>query len=145
MSKVVVALPKGGLKRTAVGGVIAFVLYVLCQGVCALLIHKGVMPEGFLYPAVCVSAAVSSLAGCLYTMGRGKSASVLTVLAVAAVFLMLTLAVAVFNADGIAVEQGVVGIGLSMCAGALIAALIGGGSTAGRGGQKRRRAGKGRK
>lgn len=63
----------------------------------------------------------------------------LTVPVVVAVFLTLTLAAAFFTADAVRIENGLTGLGLSMAAGGLLAALVGYNLPQGRTGKSRRR------
>ena len=140
MSKVVMSLPKGMVKHSLLGGLVALVSYVLLQFLVALLIHQGVLGPEKLYPAVCVTAAVAAFLGCGYCVLR-RGGSMLSVSAVVVVFLAVTVAAAFLTADAIAVSRGLTGVGLSMAAGGLAAALAGsarpgGGSTRRR---KRRR------
>lgn len=126
MSKIVMSLPQGMVKNSVVGGVLALISYVALQFICALLVDRGILGMERLYPMVCVAAALASFLGCGYSVLRGKGGSMLTVPAVVVVFLTLTLAAAFFTADAIAVENGLTGLGLSMAAGGLLAALVGG-------------------
>lgn len=127
MSKVVMSLPKGMVKRSLIGGLVALGAYVLLQLLVALLIHKGVLAVERLYPAVCVAAAVASFLGCVCSMRAGKGGgSMLPVAVVVVVFLTLTVAVALMTADAVAIQNGLTGVGLSMAAGGLLAALVGG-------------------
>lgn len=137
MSKIVMSLPKGMVKNTVLGGVLALGSYVALQFVCALLVDRGVLGMERLYPMVCVSAALASFLGCGYSVLRGKS--MLSVPAVVVVFLTLTLAAAFLTADAIAVENGLTGLGLSMAAGGLLAALVGGGVPRGNGRSRTRK------
>jgi len=132
MSKVVMSLPKGMMKNSLTGGVIALAVYVLEQLLWALLIDREVLPPDAVYPMVCVAAAVASLLGCLWSVVRGGSAAVLPVSAVVAVFLTLTVTVALVSAKSIAVDNGLTGVGLSMAAGGLMAALVGPALTGGK-------------
>lgn len=125
MSKVVMSLPKGMVKNSIVGGLLALASYAALQFICALLIDKGILGLERLYPAVCVTAAIASFLGCGYSVIRGKGASMLTVPVVVVVFMTLTLTAAFLTADAIAIENGVTGLGLSMAAGGLLAALAG--------------------
>ena len=115
MSKVVMSLPKGMMKNSLTGGCVALVSYVILQLLCALLIHKELL----------VAAAVASFLGCVYSVLTRQEGAILTVSTVTAVFLILTLAVALLTNKSIAVENGLVGVGLSMAAGGLLAALVG--------------------
>ncbi|MDE7245384.1 MAG: hypothetical protein K2O18_15620 [Oscillospiraceae bacterium] len=124
MSKVVMSLPKGMIKNSIVGGLLALVSYTALQLLCALFIDKGILPLEHLYPAVCVTAAAASFLGCGYSVLRGKGTS-LSVPVVVAVFMTLTLTAAFLTADAISIENGVTGLGLSMAAGGLLAALVG--------------------
>ena len=92
---------------------------------CALLVDNGLLELDQIYPLVCVTAAVASFLGCGYSVLRGKGASMLPVPAVVVVFLTLTLAAALFTADAVSIENGLTGLGLSMAAGGLLAALVG--------------------
>ena len=125
MSKVVMSLPKGMLKDSVTGGVLALVSYTALQLVCALLIDKGVLGMERLYPMVCVAAFLASFLGCGYSVLKGKGTSMLTVPVVVAVFMTLTLAAALLTAETISIDNGVTGLGLSMAAGGLLAALVG--------------------
>lgn len=125
MSKVVMSLPKGMVKNSVTGGCVALAAYVALQLLCALLIHKELLGEDVLYPMVCVAAAVASFLGCGYSVLTRQEGAILTVSAVTAVFLLLTLAVALLANRSVAVENGLVGVGLSMAAGGLLAALVG--------------------
>ena len=123
MSKVVMSLPKGMLKDSVIGGVLALVSYTALQLVCALLIDKGVLGMERLYPMVCVAAFLASFLGCGYSVLKGKGASMLSVPVVVVVF--LSLAAALLTAETISIDNGVTGLGLSMAAGGLLAALVG--------------------
>lgn len=125
MSKVVMSLPEGMVKHCLVGGGISLLSYVLLQMPCALLVDRGALGLDKIYPLVCVAAAVASFLGCGYSVLRGKGASMLSVPAVIAVFLSLTLAAALVTADAVRIENGLTGLGLSMAAGGLLAALVG--------------------
>lgn len=125
MSKVVMSLPKGMMKNSLTGGCVALMSYVILQLLCALLIHKELLGADVLYPMVCVAAAVASFLGCVYSVLTRQEGAILTVSTVTAVFLILTLAVALLTNKSIAVENGLVGVGLSMAAGGLLAALVG--------------------
>lgn len=125
MSKVVMSLPQGMVKNSVVGGLLALLSYAALQLVCALLIDKGILPLEHLYPAVCITAAAASFIGCGYSVLMGKGASMLSVPVVVVVFMTLTLAAALLTADTISIENGVTGLGLSMAAGGLLAALAG--------------------
>ena len=125
MSKVVMSLPKGMVKNSVVGGLLALAAYVAMQFFYALLIHRGAVGMERLYPMTCAAALLASFLGCGYSVVRGKGTSMLTVPVVVAVFLTLTLAAAFFTADAICVDNGLTGIGLSMAAGGLLAALVG--------------------
>jgi len=114
------------VRDSVTGGLLALVSYVVLQLVCALLVDKGMLGLEQLYPLVCVTAAIASFLGCGYSVLKGKGTSMLTVPAVVVVFMTLTLAAALLTADTIAIENGVTGLGLSMAAGGLLAALVGG-------------------
>ena len=58
-------------------------------------------------------------------MLKGKGTSMLSVPVVVVVFLSLTLAAALLTAEAVNVENGLTGLGLSMAAGGLLAALVG--------------------
>ena len=139
MSKVVMSLPKGMIKNSVVGGLLALASYTALQLVCAFFIDKGILPLEHLYPAVCITAAAAAFLGCGYSVLRGKGTSMLTVPVVVAVFMTLTLAAAFLTADAISIENGVTGLGLSMAAGGLLAALIGSNLPKNRARSRRRR------
>ena len=92
---------------------------------CALLVDRGVLGLDQIYPLVCVTAALASFLGCGYSVLRGKGASMLPVPVVVVVFLSLTLAAALLTTEAVSVENGLTGLGLSMAAGGLLAALVG--------------------
>lgn len=125
MSKVVMSLPEGMVKNCLVGGAISLLSYILLQMVCALLVDRGVLGLDQIYPLVCVTAALASFLGCGYSVLRGKGGSMLPVPVVVAVFLTLTLAAALLTTDAVRIENGLTGLGLSMAAGGLAAALVG--------------------
>lgn len=142
MSKVVMSLPKGMVKRSAVGGVIALAVYVALQFLAALLIHKEILGMEHLYPVVCAAAAVSSFLGCGYSVWKGRSAGMLTVSAVVAVFLTLTVCVALLSAQSVRMEGGLTGVGLAMAGGGLASTLVFGRAASGkknRGGRAKKR------
>ena len=125
MSKVVMSLPEGMVKNSLIGGLIALGSYVVLQFLCAFLVDRGVLGLDQLYPLVCVTAALASFLGCGYSVLRGKGTSMLSVPVVVVVFLTLTLTAALFTADTVSIENGLTGLGLSMAAGGLLAALVG--------------------
>ena len=125
MSKIVMSLPEGMVKNSLIGGLLALLSYVALQFLCALLVDNGLLELDQIYPLVCVTAAVASFLGCGYSVLRGKGASMLPVPAVVVVFLTLTLAAALLTADAVSIENGLTGLGLSMAAGGLLAALVG--------------------
>lgn len=125
MSKVVMSLPEGMVKNSLIGGLLALLSYAAMQLICALLVDRGVLELGQIYPLVCVTAALASFLGCGYSVLKGKGTSMLSVPVVVVVFLTLTLAAALLTADVVSVENGLTGLGLSMAAGGLLAALAG--------------------
>ena len=125
MSKVVMSLPEGMVKNSLIGGLLALLSYVALQFLCALLVDRGILALDQIYPLVCVTAAAASFLGCGYSVLRGKGTSMLSVPVVVVVFLTLTLAAALFTADAVSIENGLTGLGLSMAAGGLLAALVG--------------------
>ena len=125
MSKVVMSLPEGMVKNCLVGGGISLLSYVLLQMLCALLVDRGLLGLEQIYPLVCVTAALSSFLGCGYSVLKGKGTSMLSGPVVVVVFLSLTLAAALLTAEAVNVENGLTGLGLSMAAGGLLAALVG--------------------
>lgn len=140
MSKPAISLPKGIVKDSLIGGAIALGAYILLQFFCAMLIDKELLGLENLYPMVCVAAAVSAFLGCGYSVLRRKEAAMLSVSAVVAVFLAVTLAAAFVTAETVSVENGLTGVGLSMAAGGLAAALAGSAwQSRGRGKRQRRR------
>lgn len=143
MSKVVMSLPKGMVKNSVIGGVLALTAYVALQFLCALLIDKGIVGMDKLYPMVCIAAFLASFLGCGYSVLKGKGANMLSVPVVVAVFLTLTLAAALLTAEAISIENGLTGVGLSMAGGGLLAALVG--SNLPKGGRGRPRTRRGRR
>ena len=140
MSKPAISLPKGIVKDSLIGGAIALGAYILLQFFCAMLIDKELLGLEKLYPMVCIAAAVSAFLGCGYSVLRRREAAMLSVSAVVAVFLAVTLAAAFVTAETVSVENGLTGVGLSMAAGGLAAALSGSAwQSRGRGKRQRRR------
>ncbi len=137
MSKIVVSLPQGLVKNSVIGGLLALASYAAMQLLWALFIDRGLLGFQQLYPLVCLSAGIASLLGCGYSVMRGRH--MLSVPAVVVVFLTLTVAVSLLTANAVAVENGLVGVGLAMAAGGLLAALIGGRLPHSRGGRKKSR------
>ena len=139
ISKPAISLPKGIVRDSLIGGAIALGAYILLQFFCALLIDRELLGLEKLYPMVCVAAAVSAFLGCGYSVLRRKEAAILSVSAVVAVFLAVTLAAAFIPAETVAVENGLTGVGLSMAAGGLTAAMAGSARPKGKRQRKRRR------
>ena len=139
ISKPAISLPKGIVRDSLIGGAIALGAYILLQFFCALLIDRELLGLEKLYPMVCVAAAVSAFLGCGYSVLRRKEAAILSVSAVVAVFLAVTLAAAFITAEIVAVENGLTGVGLSMAAGGLTAAMAGSARPKGKRQRKRRR------
>ena len=139
ISKPAISLPKGIVRDSLIGGAIALGAYILLQFFCALLIDRELLGLEKLYPMVCVAAAVSAFLGCGYSVLRRKEAASLSVSAVVAVFLAVTLAAAFITAETVAVENGLTGVGLSMAAGGLTAAMAGSARPKGKRQRKRRR------
>ena len=125
MSKVVMSLPKGMVKDVTVGTVVSLGTYVGLQFLWALLIDRGMLGMERLYPLVCIAAALASFLGCGCTLLRGREGAMLSVPVVVVVFLSLTLAAALVTTDAVQIENGLTGLGLSMAAGGLLAALVG--------------------
>ena len=125
MSKVVMSLPEGMVKNCLIGGGISLLSYVLLQMVCALLVDRGLLGLTQIYPLACVTAALASFLGCGYSVWKGKGTSMLSVPVDVVVFLSLTLAAALLTTDAVSIENGLTGLGLSMAAGGLLAALVG--------------------
>ena len=141
MSKFIASLPKGLVKNGVIGAVIALLVYVLLQFVSALLLHSELVGEGMLYPMVCVSAAVSSFAGCGCSALRGKNGSVLSAYAVVLIFLTLTVAVALLTGGAEPIGAGLTGVGIAMAIGGLLGAVVVG-AAANRQGRKRNNGGR---
>ena len=139
ISKPAISLPKGIVRDSLIGGAIALGAYILLQFFCALLIDRELLGLEKLYPMVCVAAAVSAFLGCGYSVLRRREAAMLSVSAVVAVFLAVTLAAAFITAETVAVENGLTGVGLSMAAGGLTAAMAGSARPKGKRQRKRRR------
>ena len=124
MSKVVMSLPKGMVKNSVIGGVLALASYVALQFICAMLIDKEIVGMDKLYPMVCIAAFLASFLGCGYSVLKGKGTSMLSVPVVVVVFMTLTLAAALLTAEAVYIENGLTGVGLSMAGGGLLAALV---------------------
>jgi hypothetical protein len=136
-SKVVASLPKGLFKSSVLGALAALAAYVGLQALWALLIHRELVGMSSMYTLACVSAAVSAFLGCLVSLLRGREGAALSVSAVVLVFLTLTLAAALLTGQAVRLEGGLTGVGLSMAAGGLAAALVGAGLP--RGGKRRKK------
>lgn len=126
MSKVVMSLPKGMARDVAVGAVVSLGTYVGLQFLWALLIDRGLLGLERLYPLVCIAAGAASFLGCVSALLGAREGTLLPVPVVVAVFMTLTLTAALLTAETISIENGVTGLGLSMAAGGLLAALVGG-------------------
>ena len=139
ISKPAISLPKGIVRDSLIGGAIALGAYILLQFFCAMLIDKELLGLEKLYPMVCIAAAVSAFLGCGYSVLRRKEAAILSVSAVVAVFLAVTLAAAFITAETVAVENGLTGVGVSMAGGGGTAAMAGSARPKGKRQRKRRR------
>lgn len=126
MSKVVTSLPKGMMKNSIIGAILALGSYISLQFLTALLVHNEMIGEEMIYSLVCVSAGLSSFVGCGYSVLRGGSGGVLSASAVVMVFLTLTVAVALLTGGADVVDGGLTGVGIAMAAGGLLAALVAG-------------------
>ena len=124
MSKVVAALSWARVKDGVIGGVLALFVYVALQLLNAFLIHREVLGAESIYVAICVSAGVSSFAGCGYSVLRRGRENVLGATVVVIVFVLLTAAVGVLS-GGEGAGTGMVGVGGAMAAGGLMAAVTG--------------------
>lgn len=110
------------LKNSAIGAAIALIGYVGLQLLCALLIHCEIVGEGMLYLMVCVSAAVSSFLGCMYSVMREGEGHILSASVVACVFLSLTVVIGLLSGGSGTISSGWAGIGGAMAVGGLLAA-----------------------
>lgn len=124
MSKVVAAVPKGLVKNSAIGALLALACYVALQFVSALLIHSELVGEGTLYSMVCVSAGLAAFLGCGYSVMKGGAGSVLSASAVVLVFMALTVATALVLGEQGAIGGGLTGVGGAMAVGGLAAAVV---------------------
>lgn len=124
MSKVVASLPRGLMKNSVVGAVVALVCYVTLQFIVALLIHGEMAGEEAMYPMVCGAAGLSSFLGCGYCVVKGGDGRVLSVSAVVLVFLALTAAVGLLTSEVGMIDGGLTGVGAAMAVGGLVAALV---------------------
>lgn len=124
MSKVVASLPEGMVKGGFVGAVVSLVCYVLLQFLSALLISKEMVGEEMLYPIVCLSAGMSSFAGCWCGTNRSKGGRGLGAATVVVVFLALTIVIGFLSGEVGVIGDGLVGIGVSMSLGGLMVACI---------------------
>lgn len=124
MSGITSIVPKGLIKNSVVGACVAVCFYVVLQLISALLVHCEIADENAVYPMVCCTAALSSLAGCSYSALRGGKGSALSVSAVVLIFLSLTLIIGLSAGNSEAVAEGMVWIGAAMSAGGLVAALL---------------------
>lgn len=144
MSREIGSLLERLLKNSVIGAAIALVSYVTLQLLCALMVHCEIAGEGMIYLMVCVSAAVSSFLGCVYSVMRGGDGYILSASAVAVVFLSLTVVIGLLSCESGSIGAGLAGVGGAMAAGGLLAAAVPalmkrGDSTKGRGKRNRRR------
>ena len=124
MSKVVVSLPEGMVKGNVIGAVISMGCYVLLQFLVALLICEELMEEEMLYPLVCLTAGISSFAGCWCSTVCTKGGRGLGAVTVVVVFLALTLLTGFLFGDAGVIGDGLVGVGAAMSVGGIIAAVV---------------------
>ncbi len=124
MSGITSIVPNHLLKNSIIGACISVCIYIVLQLISALLIHNEVVSEDAMYPLVCCGAAVSSMIGCSFSASRGGKRGALSVSAVVAVFLSLTLLVGLTAGEAKSVADGMVGIGVAMCAGGLGAVIF---------------------
>lgn len=124
MSKMVASLPRGLMKNSVVGAILALVCYVLLQFFVALLMHSEVAGEGAMYPMVCAAAGLSSFLGCVYCVVKGGGGRVLSASAVVLIFLVVTVAVALLTSEVGMIDGGLTGVGAAMAAGGLLAAFV---------------------
>ncbi len=124
MSKVLASLPGGLMKNSVIGAILALMCYVLLQFLAALLIHSEIVGEGAIYLMVCAAAGLSSFLGCAYCVIKGGDGRVLSASAVVLVFLAVTVAVGLLTGEVGTINGGLTGVGASMAAGGLLAALV---------------------
>ena len=124
MSKIVFSFPGGMVKNSIIGAVVSLGCYVLLQFLVAFLVCEELIGESLVYVAVCVAAAVSAFAGCFVGASRTGRGGVLSVSTVVAVFLVLTVAVALCAGETETISSGLPGVGLAMAAGGLGAAFL---------------------
>lgn len=118
-------VPKHLWKNSLTGTIAALIVYIMLQFFNALLIHCEIVREDTVYVLVCITAAISSFVGCVVSVLRQGRKSVLSASAVVMTFLSLTFLTGVM-CGGIADEkEGLVGVGVSMATGGLLAALVG--------------------
>lgn len=124
MSKIAGALSDGTVKNGVVGACISLGCYVLLQFFSAYLVCSGIVGEGAVYSAVCISAAVSSFMGCCFGVVRTGENGVLSAFSVVVVFLVLTIMIGVcVNEIGV-IGAGLAGVGMAMVGGGLAAAMF---------------------
>lgn len=124
MSKVVASFPEGMVKGGFVGAVVSLVCYVLLQFLAALLISEEIVGEEMLYSIVCLSAGISSFAGCWCGTARSKGGRGLGAATVVVVFLALTIVIGFLSGEVGVIGDGLVGVGVSMSLGGLLVACI---------------------
>ena len=124
MSREIGSLIERLLKNSVVGAAIALVSYVALQLLCALMVHCEVVGEGVIYLMVCISAAISSFLGCVYSVMRGGEGYILSASAVAMVFLSLTVVIGLLSCESGVPGAGLAGVGGAMAAGGLLASAV---------------------
>lgn len=123
MSGIVAAVPKGLVKNSVIGALLALGCYVVLQFISALLIHGELVGEGMMHPMVCVTAGVSAFLGCGYSVMKSGAGSVLSATAVVLVFLVLTTATALVIGERGGIGEGMIGVGAAMAIGGLASAV----------------------
>ena len=143
MSKLYVSLPEGMVKNSVIGAGLSLGCYALLQFLTAFFVSGEFLGEETIFPAICVSAAVASFVGCLYSSVRVGWGVALSAGSAVAVFLVLTVVIALCVS-----ETGVDGVSLTwvsaaMAMGGLMAAIVCGAS--GKSTVKRREKGRSRR
>ena len=126
MSKMAASLPGEQIKNSVIGGVISLAVYVVLQFVAALLLYSEIVGERMVYPMACTSAVIASFFGCGYGVFRKEKGNSLGAAAVVVVFLVLTVVAGLLAGGTQTMGAGLTGIGGSMAAGGLAAAMVGG-------------------
>ena len=129
-------------KTVLLGGVIAFIVCLLCLLLASVGISRGILSADLRTQLVVITCVIGSLCGGLFAVRQCQARGLIVGLAVGAVLFLLQLTLGLLLYDSLSPEK--VGLGLlggSLCGGAAAGILGGGGRrpSAAKGKKRRRR------